>query len=97
MAIFLFPDLTINAQPVENRSQKSARRGARLGAHRGAHLGLARRSTEANPQSTGCLPADALLQRQSSRPSGKSTKTQRTQIIDRKTFFYSEQQYTLCM
>jgi len=40
--------------------------------------------TEASPQSTGCLTAKA----DSSQSSSKSTKTQRTQIIDCKTFFY---------
>jgi len=54
--------MTINDQPVENRRQKSALRGARLGEGPS-------RCREGTPphhgsQSTGCLSADALLQRQ---------------------------------
>ena len=51
----LFPILTITDQPVENRRQKSARRGARRG--KGA-------PPQHGSQSTGCLSADALRQRQ---------------------------------
>jgi len=43
--------LTINDQSVENRRQLVGAKAPR-------------RSTEASPQSTGCLPADALRQRQ---------------------------------
>ena len=53
--------LTINDQPVENRRQLVGAKAPR-------------RSTEDSPQSTGCLPADAL--RQGQRATGRGTEAQ---------------------
>jgi len=62
--------LTINDQPVENRNQLV---GALVSAKaRAAAEKAPRRSTEASPQSTGCLSADALRQRQ--RAAGRGVK-----------------------
>jgi hypothetical protein len=47
-------DLTINAQPVENRRQKSARWGA--------HLCVTGRSTQARKQNIEASPHDAFRQ-----------------------------------
>jgi hypothetical protein len=65
--------LTINAQPVENRRQpfgllteKSARRG------KGAPPQYKSQKTEASPQSTECLSAEAFRQRR--RAAGRGAK-----------------------
>jgi len=61
-------DLTINAQPIENRSKKSARRGKVTPPQHESQ------KTEDRSQSAVCLSADAFHQRQRDRESAKSTK-----------------------